>query len=100
MLQVDSVWSVRTSDMQRRKTKQQQMNAYMKMQGFFQLFAQGGGGKLILYGLLRGQVCIHVQSMWQNRGSGGMLPREILILDLLLLDAIWWNLGLLLHKHK
>ena len=42
----------------------------------------GGGG---------GQVHIHV-------GSGGMLPREILILDLSL-DAIWWNLGLFSHKH-
>ena len=55
-----------------------------------------------LYGLLGGgggQVCIYVQSMWQTRGSGGMLPREILILDLLL-DTIWWNLGLFLHKHN
>ena len=50
------------------------------------------GGKMRLYELLRGQVCIRVQSMWQTRGAGGMLPREILILDLLL-DAIWWNLG-------
>ena len=43
-----------------------------------------------LYGLLGGgggQVRIRVQSMWQTRG---MLPWEIL----LLLDAIWWNLGL------
>ena len=32
-------------------------------------------------------------------GSGGMIPQEILILDLLL-DAIWWNLGLFLHKHN
>ena len=31
--------------------------------------------------------------------SGGMLPWEILILDLLL-DTIWWNLGLFLHKHN
>ena len=30
---------------------------------------------------------------------GGMLPWEILTLDLLL-DAIWWNLGLFLHKHN
>ena len=29
-----------------------------------------------LHGLLGGQVCIHVQSMWQTRGgSGVMLPR-------------------------
>ena len=32
-------------------------------------------------------------------GSGGMLPQESLILDLLL-DTIWWNLGLFLHKHN
>ena len=32
-------------------------------------------------------------------GSGGMVPREILILDLLL-DTIWWNLGLFLDKHN
>ena len=47
---------------------------------------------------LGAQVRIRVQSMWQSRGSGGMLPREILILDLSL-DAIWWNLGLFSHKH-
>ena len=28
--------------------------------------------------------------------SRGMLPREILIL----VDTIWWNLGLRLHKHN
>ena len=35
-------------------------------------------------------------------GSKGMLPQEILILDLLLdtMDTIWWNLGHFLHKHK
>ena len=32
-------------------------------------------------------------------GSGGMFSQEILILDLLL-DIIWWNLGLFLYKHK
>ena len=31
--------------------------------------------------------------------SGGMLPREILILDLLL-DAICWSLGLFSHNHN
>ena len=46
-----------------------------------------------------GQVCIGVQSMWQTRGSGGMLPGEILILDLLL-GTILWNLGLFSHKHN
>ena len=30
-----------------------------------------------LYGLLVGQVCICVQSMWQTRGVRGMLPWEI-----------------------
>ena len=59
----------------------------------------GGGGKMRLYGLLGGQVHICVQSMRQTRGVQGMLPWEILILDLLL-DTIWWNLGLFLHKHK
>ena len=55
-----------------------------------------------LYGLLGGggQVSICVQSMWQTRGVRGMLSREILVLDLLL-DAIWWNLGLFFsHKHN
>ena len=52
-------------------------------QGFFQLF-----DKMRLYGLLGGSKYV---SMWQTEGSGGMLPREILVLDLLL-DAIWWNL--------
>ena len=43
----------------------------------------GGGG---------GQVHIHVQSMGQTRGCGGQK-----ILNLLL-DAIWWNLGLFLAQ--
>ena len=62
-------------------------------------FLPKGGGKMGLYGLLGGQVYICVQSMWQTRGVRGMFPWEILILDLFL-DAIWWNLGLFLHKHK
>ena len=45
---------------------------------------------MILYGLLGGAstyLCaMHVAKLG---GSGGMLPQEILILDLLL-DAIWW----------
>ena len=46
----------------------------------------GGGGK---YG-----------SMCKACGKlGCMLPWKILNLDLLL-DAIWWNLGLFLHKHN
>ena len=50
------------------------------VQAFFQLFARGGGGKYIF-------VCKACDKL---EGSGGMLPREILILDLLL-DATWWK---------
>ena len=57
-------------------------------QGFFQLFPQGG--KMRLYGLLGGQVRICVQSMG---GPGACSPREILFFDLLV-NTIWWNLGL------
>ena len=32
-------------------------------------------------------------------GSGGMLPWEILMLNLLF-DAIYWNLGQFTHKHN
>ena len=46
--------------------------------------------------LLGGQVCIRVQSMWQTRGIQGHAPQEILVL----LDALWWNLGLFSHKHN
>ena len=57
-----------------------------------------------LYGLMGGQAHIHVQGMWENtcRGVWGHAPpppEKILIFDLLL-DAIWWNLGLFLHKHN
>ena len=52
-----------------------------------------------LYRLLRGQVHIGVQSMWQTRGSKGMLPWEIKNLELLL-DTIWWTVGPFLHKHN
>ena len=52
-----------------------------------------------LYGLLEGQVRICVQSMWQTRGiQGHTLPGNF-VFDLLL-DAIWWNLVLFLHKHN
>ena len=67
-------------------------------QGLIQVFAQGGGGQnKIVWIIGGGQVCVskHVA----NKGVQGTLPREILILDLLL-DAIWWNLGLFLHKHN
>ena len=69
--------------------------------GFLSAFCPNGGvGKMRLYGLLRGQVHICVQSMWQTiGGSGDMLLREILNLDILL-DAIWRTLGLFLHKYN
>ena len=46
-------------------------------QGFFQVFAQGGTS-----------MYLYTKHVANYRGSGGMLPREVLILDLLL-DAIW-----------
>ena len=54
-----------------------------------------------LYGLLGGATMYPCakHDCGKLGGSGGMLPREILILDLLL-DAIWWNLGLLSHKRN
>ena len=51
----------------------------------------GGGGKrdsMDNWGGGGGEEHIRVQSMQQTRGSGGMLPREIFILDLLL-ETIW-----------
>ena len=68
------------------------------LSGFLSAFCPRGD-KMRLYGLLEGQVYIRVQSMWQTRGFRGILPREILILNLLL-DAIWWNLGLFSRKHN
>ena len=50
----------------------------------------GGGG---------GQVHICGQSVWQTRGVWGHASLGILILDLLL-DTIWWNRELFLHKHN
>ena len=70
----------------------------MNVRVSFRFLPKGGGGKKRLYGLLGGgQVCVskHVA----NKAVQGTLPWEILILDLLL-DAIWWNLRLFLHKHK
>ena len=52
-----------------------------------------------LYGLLGGKYVSMCKACGKLGGSGGMLPWEILILDLLL-DAIWWNLGLFSHKHN
>ena len=48
-----------------------------------------GGGKYV-------SVC---KTCGKLGGSGGKLPWEILILDLLL-DAVWWNRRLFSHKHN
>ena len=45
------------------------------------------------YGLLGGQVHMCVQSKGQTRGVRGYAPPRKLFFDLLV-DAIWWNLGL------
>ena len=52
-----------------------------------------------LYGLLGESAYLCAKYVAKKGGQGGMLPREILVLDLSL-DAIWWNLGLFLHKHN
>ena len=52
-----------------------------------------------LYELLAGKYVSVCKACGNLGGSGGMFPREILILDLLL-DVIWWNLGLFLREHK
>ena len=48
----------------------------------------GGGGKMGLYGLLEGKYVFMCKACGKLGGSGGMLPREILTLDLTL-DTIW-----------
>ena len=58
---------------------------------------QPKGGKMRLYGLLGGKYVSMCKACGKLERSGGMLPWEILTLELLL-DAIWWNLGLFLHK--
>ena len=45
------------------------------------------------------QAHIRVQSMWQTRGVRGHALPGNFDLDLLL-DTIWWNLGLFSHKHN
>ena len=57
--------------------------------GFLSAICSRGGG----------QVCIHVQSMWLTRGVRGHALLGNFDLDLLL-DAIWWNLGLFSYKHN
>ena len=44
--------------------------------GFLSAFCPrgGGGSKMVLYGLLGGQVRICVQNMWQTRGVQGHAP--------------------------
>ena len=60
--------------------------------GFFQLFVQvgaGGGGKYV-------SMCKACGKLGGVRGCA--LPGSF---DFgLLLDTIWWNLGLFLHKHR
>ena len=62
------------------------------MLGFLSAFCPRGDGQNQIVWIIGGELRIHVQSMLQTRGSGGMLPWEILILDLLL-DVICWNLA-------
>ena len=45
-------------------------------------------------------VCIGVQSMGQSRGVRGHAPPGKFCVFDLLVDAIWWNVGLFLHKHN
>ena len=52
-----------------------------------------------LYALLGGKYVSVCKACGKLGGSWGMLPREILILDLLL-EVIWWNWGLFLHQHN
>ena len=52
-----------------------------------------------LYGLLGGKYTSVCKACGKLGLSRDTLPQEILILDLLL-DTIWWNLGLFLHKHN
>ena len=62
-------------------------------------FLPKGGGKMRWYELLGGKYISACKACGKLGGSRGMLPWEILILDLLS-DTIWWNLGLFLHKHN
>ena len=68
----------------------------------FSFLPKGEGGQNEIVWITGGgvQVCIRVQSTWQTsyRGGLGHAPHEILISDILI-NTIWWNLGLFLHKH-
>ena len=46
--------------------------------------------------LLGGKYVFVCKACGKLGGSKGMLPQEILVL----LDALWWNLGLFSHKHN
>ena len=65
----------------------------------FNFLPKGGGAKLLRIIGGGGQYVYVCKACGKVGGSEGMFPWEILILDLLL-DIIWWNLGLLLHKHN
>ena len=54
---------------------------------------------MTLHGLLGGKYVSVCKACGKLEGSGGMLSLEMLILDPLL-DTIWWNLELFLHKHN
>ena len=57
----------------------------------YRLLGEGGRGR---------QIRICVQSMGQTRGVWGHAPPGKFLFFDLLVDAIWWNLGLFLHKHN
>ena len=57
------------------------------------------GDKVRLYGSWGGKYVSVCKACGKLGGSGGMLPRENFILDILL-DTILWNLGLFSHKHN
>ena len=60
----------------------------------------GGGGQNEIVWIIGGQVSICVQSIGQTRGIRGHAPPRNFVFCDLLLDAIWWNLELFLHKHN
>ena len=67
--------------------------------GFLSVFCPRGG-KMGLNGFFGGQAHTRVQACGKlGVGPGACSPWEILILELLL-DAIWWNLGLFSHKQN
>ena len=59
----------------------------------------GGGGNKMCELLGKDKYIFVYKACGKLGGSGGMLSWEILILDLLI-DIIWWNLGLFSHKHN